>query len=221
MDSHLIRFQEKKFLFLDFETFNLNLNNEFNLPWQVATLYLETKSNGNGKLITDELCRHDLYIKWDTDLKIGEGARRITGYSETKFKSRCIPQEEAFEKIYNLCEECDYIVGHNVLGFDIYLLRDWYRVHGKEYKHLPFKVIDTLAFARSIAIDYSFANSGSSLFEFQMKMLNVRKKGLKTSLGALGKSYSIDHDYEKLHDALVDLELNSKVWDKIKLQIDF
>ena len=52
-------------------------------------------------------------------------------------------------------------------------------------------------------------------------MLNVRKKGLKTSLGALGKSYLIDHDYEKLHDALVDLELNSKVWDKIKLQIDF
>ena len=62
MDSHLIRFQEKKFLFLDFETFNLNLNNEFNLPWQVATLYLETRNNGNGKLITDELCRHDLYI---------------------------------------------------------------------------------------------------------------------------------------------------------------
>ena len=107
------------------------------------------------------------------------------------------------------------------MGFDIYLLRDWYKVHGKEYKHLPFKVIDTLAFARSIAVDYSFENSGSSLFEFQMKMLNVRKKGLRTSLGALGKSYSIDHDYDKLHDALVDLELNSKVWDKIKLQIDF
>tara|TARA_B100000519_G_scaffold170241_1_gene155885 strand:+ start:994 stop:1659 length:666 start_codon:yes stop_codon:yes gene_type:complete len=221
MDSHLIRFQEKKFLFLDFETFNLNLNNEFNLPWQVATLLIETVKNSNGDIKNAVRDRQDLYLKWDTDLKIGEGARRITGYSEAKFKSRCVPQEEAFGEIYKLCEECDYIVGHNVLGFDIYLLRDWYKVHGKEYKHLPFKVIDTLAFARSIAVDYSFENSGSSLFEFQMKMLNVRKKGLRTSLGALGKSYSIDHDYDKLHDALVDLELNSKVWDKIKLQIDF
>ena len=115
MDSHLIRFQEKKFLFLDFETFNLNLNNEFNLPWQVATLLIETVKDSSGNIKNAVRDRQDLYIKWDTNLKIGEGARRITGYSETKFKSRCIPQEEAFKKIYNLCEECDYIVGHNVL----------------------------------------------------------------------------------------------------------
>ena len=52
-------------------------------------------------------------------------------------------------------------------------------------------------------------------------MINIRKKGLRTSLGALGKSNNIQHDYANLHDALVDLELNIKVWDKLKYQIDF
>ena len=52
-------------------------------------------------------------------------------------------------------------------------------------------------------------------------MLNVRKRGMRTSLGALGKSNNIKHNYEKLHDALVDLELNIKVWNKLKYQIDF
>ena len=69
MDSHLIRFQEKKFLFLDFETFNLNLNNEFNLPWQVATLLIETVKNSNGDIKNAVRDRQDLYLKWDTDLR--------------------------------------------------------------------------------------------------------------------------------------------------------
>ena len=60
MDSHLIRFQEKKFLFLDFETFNLALHDSLNLPWQAAAIYLETKNNGNRKLIREEKCRHEL-----------------------------------------------------------------------------------------------------------------------------------------------------------------
>ena len=131
MDSHLIRFQKKKFLFLDFETFNLALHDSLNLPWQVATILMETKDNNNGKIINEETSRHDLYLKWDTDLKIGKEAKRITGYSETKFKQKCIPEEEGFEIIYNQVEECDYLVGHNVLGFDIFLLRNWYRKHGK------------------------------------------------------------------------------------------
>ena len=52
-------------------------------------------------------------------------------------------------------------------------------------------------------------------------MINFRKKGIKTNLAALGRSYGIDHEYDNLHNALVDLELNIKVWDKLKYQIDF
>jgi transposase len=51
-------------------------------------------------------------------------------------------------------------------------------------------------------------------------MLNKHKKGVKTSLIALGKEFDIKHNYDKLHDALVDLELNLKVWNKIKWMLD-
>ena len=221
MDEHLIWFHKKKFLFLDFETFNLALHDSVNLPWQVATILIETKENENGRLGNNETSRHDLHLKWNTDLKIGKGARQITGYTETAFRQKCIPEEEGFQTIYKQVEECDYLVGHNVLGFDIFLLRNWYRKHGKEYSHLPYKVIDTLSIARSINLEYSYKGNEMSLLDFQMKMLSIRKKGMRTSLGALGKANGIEHNYDKLHDALIDLELNLKVWDKLKYQIDF
>jgi hypothetical protein len=39
-------------------------------------------------------------------------------------------------------------------------------------------------------------------------------------LTALGKENGIEHDYEKLHDAINDLDLNLKVWNKLKWQIE-
>ena len=221
MDNHLIRFQKKKFLFLDFETFNVCLSDKFNLPWQVATILVETVEDNKGRIINQERGRQDLYLKWDTDLKISKEAKIITKYSDSKFKKRCIPEEEAFKIIYSLVEKADYLVGHNFLGFDIYLLRNWYRKHGKNYDSLPHKTLDTFAMAKSVALNHPYKNNECSLLDFQMKMIGIRKKGIRTSLGALGKSNQIEHDYSKLHDALVDLELNVKVWDKLKYQIDF
>ena len=199
-------------LFLDFETFNLCLNSEFNLPWQAALILLEGE---------EEICSHDLYLKWDSDLKIGKEAKRITRYSDITFDEKCIPEKEGFDIVYELVEKCDYIVGHNFLGFDIYLLRDWYRKHKKDYTHLTNKVIDTFAIAKAVAIDYSYKEKECEMLDFQIKMINFRKKGIKTNLAALGRSYGIDHEYDNLHNALVDLELNIKVWDKLKYQIDF
>ena len=56
--------------------------------------------------------------------------------------------------------------------------------------------------------------------EYQYCMNNRRVRGVRTNLKAMGEEFGIEHDYDKLHDALVDLELNIKVWDKIKYQID-
>ena len=206
---------------MDFETFNVCLSDKFNLPWQVATILVETVEDSKGRLKNRELGRQDLYLKWDTDLKISKEAKRITRYSDSKFNKLCIPEEEAFQTIYDLVEKCDYLVGHNFLGFDIYLLRNWYRKHGKNYDSLPHKTLDTFAMAKSVALGYGYKNNECSLLDFQMKMISIRKKGIRTSLGAVGKSNNIDHNYANLHDALVDLELNVKVWDKLKFQIDF
>ena len=83
MDNHLIRFQKKKFLFLDFETFNVCLSDKFNLPWQVATILTETVENDRGQIKSVERGRQNLYLKWDTDLKIskeGQADNRIFRY---------------------------------------------------------------------------------------------------------------------------------------------
>ena len=37
---------------------------------------------------------------------------------------------------------------------------------------------------------------------------------------SLGKEFRIDHDYENLHNALVDLKLNIKVWNELKVISD-
>ena len=51
-------------------------------------------------------------------------------------------------------------------------------------------------------------------------MLNFRQRGAKNSLSALGKEFEIEHDYKSLHNALVDLQLNIKVWDKLKWKVN-
>jgi len=80
-------------------------------------------------------------------------------------------------------------------------------------------MIDTLALARAIKLNISIPeNTDISLFNY--KILNKKSKNLKTRLELLGKEYGIDHDYDNLHDALCDLELNIKVWDKIKWMIN-
>ena len=80
------------------------------------------------------------------------------------------------------------------------------------------KMVDTLSIARGykFGIDY---NPNDSFLEYQYKMIHKRKKGVKTSLSALGKEFNIEHAYSRLHDALVDLELNIKVWNKLKTKL--
>ena len=93
---------------------------------------------------------------------------------------------------------------------------------GKDYKHLMPKIIDTNSIAKGIKMDVSYQANGdpNGLLLHQYKMVHKRKRGVKTNLTALGKEFDIEHDYDNLHDAVVDLELNIKVWDKLKYMVD-
>ena len=82
------------------------------------------------------------------------------------------------------------------------------------------KILDTNALARGAKMGISYNENEGSLLEYQYRMSNIRKKGVRTNLMALAKGYKIDHDYDKLHDAIVDLELNLKVWNKLKWEIE-
>ena len=80
-------------------------------------------------------------------------------------------------------------------------------------------MVDTNCIARGIKSGMDYAPEDDFL-EYQYRMVNKRIKGVRTSLIALGKEYDLEHDYDKLHNALVDLELNLKLWNKLKWQID-
>ncbi len=211
MDEHLLRFnKDKTYVFIDCETLNLCLNFCQNLPWQISMLKVK------GNHIIDE---RDYYIKWNTNLKISEEAARLTRYSQTRMDKDGLAPEEVFPTIHEWLRDCDYIVGHNILGFDLYLLKGFYEYMREDYNQLTPKIIDTNCIARGVKYGMIYKKD-EDFTCYQYKVLHTRKKGVKSSLSFLGKEFEIEHDYENLHDAIVDLKLNLKVWNKLKWQIE-
>ena len=163
MDDHLLRFREDtQYVFIDCETENLCLNRAYNLPWQIGMIKLE----GN-KRITDK----DIYVSWERELKVGKEAARITRFSPSKYKQKAIPHAEIFPTIEDWLDNADYIVGHNILGFDIYLIKGYYEKMGVDYKHLLPKIIDTNCIARGFKMGIPFKRDESFL-TYQYKILH-------------------------------------------------
>lgn len=211
MDEHLLRYNKNKtFTFIDCETFNLCLNFCHNLPWQIGMI----KAKGDYR-VEDK----NFYIAWDTDLKISQDAARITRYDHKKVTKEGLKIKEVFPTIKDWLDNSDYIIGHNILGFDIYLIKELYKKMGCQYSHLLSKIIDTNCIARGIKMNIPYKKT-DNLLEYQYKIYHTKRKDVKSSLSLLGKENSIEHDYDKLHDALNDLDLNLKVWNKLKWQID-
>jgi len=204
MDDSLLRFNKQaKFVFIDLETYNLCLSFQHNRPWQIGMIEVQ------GSTI---LRKYENLIKWKTNLIISKRAAEITHFDPAKLEKLGVTPEEVFPEMQNWLDNADYIVGHNILGFDIYLIKDWYLMNGKNPEPLFSKVIDTNVLAKAIKLSLPSPTTTQNLLEYQYPIFHYRQKGLKTRLEILGRELSIEHDYEHLHDALVDLELNVKVW---------
>ena len=214
MFEELLRFDKKKTIcFFDVETYNLCLNFRQNRAWQFGIVKIQ------GDQIIDS---KDILINWtkETDLKIGAKAAEITRYNHQKVLDKGISPKEAWSIAEKYLNECDFIAGHNIIGFDMYLIKGYAEYLNRPWKHLVPKMIDTMSLARGIKLNMPFNRERDNLIEYQYKMTNTIVKGMKTSLMALGKEYGIEHDYDNLHDAVVDLSLNVKVWNKIKYQVE-
>jgi len=212
MQVKLLRYQkDATYLFIDLETLNLCLNYCHNLPWQLSMLSVK------GDIIQKE---YDYLLKWDTELQISEDAARITRYDHQKVLEQGQDPKRIIEDIVipNI-ESHDYIIGHNVLGFDINLIYEAYRFVGKDPKGIVDKFIDTNVIAKAIKIGFG-APKDCSLIEWQYKLLHKRVKGVKTNLKTIATELGIDFDENMLHDSLYDLRVNKKIWDALKYQIE-
>lgn len=210
MDSHLIRYQSKNIVFIDCETFNLCLNGCHNLPWQIAMIKYEGEKKIDSK---------NFFIKWNTHLRISEDAARITRYDHNKVEKYGLPIEEIFATIDDWLNKSEYIIGHNILGFDIYMIKHIYEYMGKEWRHLVPKIIDTNCLSRGLKYSLPYSKE-ENLLEYQYKIYHTKKKNVRSSLSFLAKEYEIPHNDNELHDALKDLELNFQVWNKLKWQVE-
>ena len=211
MDEHLLRFRkDKKLVFIDCETYNLCLSFCHNVAWQISMI------STDGTYKKDE---RDFYIKWDTPFKISDDAKRITRYNESFVNKNGKEPKDVFPIIKKWLDGADYIVGHNIIGFDLYLIKEMYKMFGEDYKHLVPKLIDTNCIARGVKMEIPYKPE-EDFTEYQYRIVNTRRKGVRSSLTALGKEFNIDHDYDKLHNAIVDLELNLKVWNKLKYALE-
>lgn len=215
MDGDLLRYNRNKtYALIDLETFNLCLHFCHNRPWQVGVLKVK------GDTIIDS---KDIRIDWKKDaphLGISKEAADVTHFNQEYHDRYAIDPRKAFEIFWPILEECDYIIMHNGLRFDLYLLKGYAEMMNVPWKHLVKKIIDTKSVAQGIKMGIPFIPKQDSFLEYQYRMANAVVKGIKTSLVTLGKEFGIDHNYENLHDAICDLELNLKVWNKLKSQIE-
>lgn len=212
MDQNLLRFKNKqKYIIFDYETCNLNLSLFENKPWQLG--YIVTEGT---KIIE----KKDVCLAWD-DLKVSADAARITNFSKSKYdrlKKDPLNCLNDFEKY--IYDEDYFIVGHNILGFDVYMHNIHRLLCNKktDYSYIN-RILDTNCLARGIK-NQIHKTSDDSLIEYQYRLLNLRTKGVKTNLRQLCKDYSISFDDKKLHDALYDVEKTHEVLHKMLWQIE-
>lgn len=201
MKEELLRFNRKqKYLIVDTETEGLNLIKS--RPWQCAWITAE-----NGRITS----RNDRFIKWDS-LKVSPDAARITGFSTEEYERRAEDPRIVYQDLSKYLFNPEYIViGQNFLGFDAYMLNVWAKGIGLEsdFSYLD-RVIDTKSLAAAIA--KQILPDRTNFLSWQYKMLHIRERGLKTSQASLLKTYTIDHDPKRLHDALYDIEMTYQIF---------
>ena len=206
MKEDLLRFKRnQKYVIFDYETCDLNLASLDNKPWQLSFIVAD---------INKIYEKQDYFLKWK-DLKVSEDAARITGFSKKVYDKKAVCPKKALDHFEKYLYNEEYIpLGHNVLGFDVYI-HNIHRILCKRKPNYSYinRVIDTNCLAKASAEKIKMAK-GSSRLGWQYSLNGFIKKGLKTSLQQCAKKYSIDFDPSKLHDALYDITINYEVFKK-------
>lgn len=215
MDGHLIRFNKTaRFAYLDFETYNLFLHFAKNRPWQTGIIEVV-----GGNIVGS----HDIITNWlevCPDLFIEPEVAMMNHYSEEKVRRVGLNPEDSFKKIWPILKRADYIVWHNGLKFDIYMLKAWAEEMGEDWQWVLEKSIDTKSIAQGLKMNILFNPRQDTFLEYQYRMANIVAKGVKTKLSVLAKEYNIPVDESKLHDAIYDLTVNKAVFEKMIQQVE-
>jgi DNA polymerase III epsilon subunit-like protein len=212
MNEHLLRFNKsQKYLFFDFETCNLNLASPDNKPWQLGFLVYEGADLKYSK---------DYHILWD-NINVSDDAAKITGFKKSVYLKKAVDAKTVLKDFERYLYDPQYLIlGHNILGFDIYIHNIYRQLVGKhsDYSYLE-RCIDTNALARAIKLSIKL-DKEDDFIPWQYRLVNHRQRGLKTSLMQCCKDYEISFDKDKLHDAMYDIGKNFEVFSKQVWQLE-
>lgn len=200
--ADLLRFSDRKLLFADMETSNVNIlqdNFPFQCAWMVADRY-------------QILEKHSHYIKWP-NYHVSKGAARITGFKQIWVDNGDDP-ELVFKSFESYLLDPQYIiVGHNIF-FDLYVWQIWRRYFGLDPEFEPYsRLIDTNLLAR--AYKEGWKPDRANLLAWQKKVMGAFRKGVKTNLTLMAHELNVEIDDKKMHDAFVDLSINYQVYKKL------
>lgn len=205
MKDSLLRFKKnQKYMVFDFETCNLNLCSLDNKPWQLGFIIC------HGNKVVEE---HDYLIKWD-DLNISPEAAKITGFNKKKYEKNSVDPSKVLSLMEKYLYDKNIIkLGHNLLGFDVYIHSIFRKALGKnpDYSYLD-NLIDTLCVAKAIHQD--IRPPKEKLLSWQFKLNSLILRGKKSSINALCKYYDLEVDEKKLHDAIYDVKMNFSIFQK-------
>jgi len=211
MNNNLLRFNKnQRYIFFDFETCSLNLGSTDNKPWQLGYIVIE-----KGKIIKQKDC----WLRWK-DLKMSAAAAKMTGWTQQKYDRLGQDPMKVLEDFESYLYNDEYInVGHNILGFDIYIHGIYRQCLGikPDYSYVS-RSIDTVCIAKALKNDIKF--SGDDFISWQYQLNNMIDRKSKKKLIDLCKHYEIDFDPNKLHDAMYDIERNYEVFKKMIWEID-
>ena len=212
MRNELLRFKKsQKYVFFDFETCGLNLGSLRNKPWQLAFIAVE-----NDKVVDTA----DYWLRWD-DLKVSEGAAKVTGWTQKKYDDKAVDPLDPLQHFEKYLYDDEYLkVGHNILGFDVYMHGICRRLLGQQpdYSYLN-QLLDTLCISRAINNEINFQKEENFL-QWQYKMLSLRRPKGRNRLIDLCKQYDIKFNPKNLHDALYDIKKNYEVFKKLIWNIE-
>ena len=209
MTESLLRYKKnQKYIIFDTETEGLNLR--YSRPWQLS--FIEAV----GPQVVKS---HDLFIDFE-DLSPSEGAAKITNFSWNTYNKKKRDKLQVLNFFDKFLYDQNYlIVGHNVLGYDIYIHNVLRLACGKpsDYSYID-RVIDTNCLSKAYRSGMKTVDGSRILWQY--KWLNFFKRGLKTNQAAMLKEFGIEFDKNRLHDGMYDVEKNFELFNKLIYNIE-
>ncbi len=206
-DEKLFRFIGKtnlKYICLDAET--ESLSGYFSRPWQISWLVVENER------VVEEFDLFPLI----SDLKVSQGAAAVTGFNFEEYKSKATDALEVCNKLDQYLYNEEYkIVGQNLLGFDVYQLRNFRRYCGKKEDYsFIHRIYDTMSIGKAIQLGIPFPTEQEDITPWMYRLINYRKKGLKSNLEFQCKMLDIPYNKELAHQANFDIKMTMEIFKK-------